>query len=410
MPVDVVIAKKGSHRWLGLLPLGVLLSACGGGGGGYGPGGSTMAPILQVGMQRQYLGSSTRTVTYTDPTTSAPDNTLVYSFTENQTVQQAPNGANATFDVHTDYAYTVTQDPGVGTVPISQSVDNYENLLLSGDSQMISTVAQTTVLVSNDETSNALGGGPYTQTTTTNSSYPSVRYGFSYPLQSGATMNVPQSASQTISFADVNASGTAPPNGSNVSYTRTRTEYDDGSYSYQTAYVNDDSFDLTQNSDGSGSSTFTSATASTTTTLGLPTTSGGTNSLSLPVARSIVSAATGATTNTSYTADDWYPSNGQPDSPLVLQAETVLGPASSLPAQCDGALLRPNIYEIDTTTTSQATVSPSYSVTTTRAFVSDGVTVCSLSQQTSYAYDLLTGGLTSTTTTQTQTLLNTINY
>lgn len=32
------------------------------------------------------------------------------------------------------------------------------------------------------------------------------------------------------------------------------------------------------------------------------------------------------------------------------------------------------------------------------------------SQETSYAYDLLTGELTSTTTTQTQTLLNAINY
>jgi hypothetical protein len=130
----------------------------------------------------------------------------------------------------------------------------------------------------------------------------------------------------------------------------------------------------------------------------------------LPVTRSSVSAHTGATTNTSYTAADWYQSSGAPDSPLVLQGETVLGPASSLPAQCDGALLRPNIYEIDTTTTSQVTISPSYSVTTTRSFNADGVTVCSLSQQTSYAYDLLTGALASTTTTQTTILLNAINY
>jgi hypothetical protein len=123
-----------------------------------------------------------------------------------------------------------------------------------------------------------------------------------------------------------------------------------------------------------------------------------------------VSAATGDTTTTSYTAADWYPTSGAPDSPLVLQAETVLGPASSLPAECNGAVLRPNIYEIDTTTTSQATIGPSYSVTTTRSFNANGVTVCSLSQVTSYAYDLLTGALTSTTTTQTTTLLNAINY
>jgi hypothetical protein len=193
-----------------------------------------------------------------------------------------------------------------------------------------------------------------------------------------------------------------------VGYTRTRTENDDGSFTYQTADVNGNSLDLTQSSDGTGNYTFTSATATTTTTLALPVMSGGTGTL--PVTRSSVSASTGATTNTSYTAADWYPSAGLPNSPLVLQAETVVGPASSLPSECDGAILRPDIYEIDTTTTSQDTISPSYSVTTTRAFNADGVTVCSLSQETSYSYDLLTGELVSTTTTQTQTLLNAINY
>jgi hypothetical protein len=124
-----------------------------------------------------------------------------------------------------------------------------------------------------------------------------------------------------------------------------------------------------------------------------------------------VSAATGATTTTNYTAADWYPgSGGTPDSPLILQAETVIGPASTLPAECNGAIVRPDTYEVDTTTTSQGTISPSYSVTMTRSFNADGVMVCTLSQETSYAYDLLTGELTSTTTTDTTTLLNAINY
>jgi hypothetical protein len=395
-------------RWLLLVPVALLLNACGGGGAGDNQGGSSQAPILQVGMQRQYTGTTTRAIVYANPTTTLPDNTLVYTFTETQNVLPAENNSSATFDVHTGYTYSVVQDPGVGTVPISQSVDNYENLLVSGNSQMTTTVAQNTVVASNDETSNALGGGPYTETTTTTSTYPSPRNSFSYPLQTGATMNVPQSSVQNITFTDVDASGTAPPNGSNLGYTKTRTENDDGSFSYQTAYVNGNSLDLTQNSDGSGNSTSTSATATTTTTLSLPAAANGVSTL--PVTRSTVSAATGDTTTTSYTAADWYPTSGAPDSPLVLQAETVLGPASSLPAQCNGAVLRPNIYEIDTTTTSQVTISPSYSVTTTRSFNANGVTVCSLSQATSYAYDLLTGALTSTTTTETATLLNAINY
>jgi hypothetical protein len=61
-----------------------------------------------------------------------------------------------------------------------------------------------------------------------------------------------------------------------------------------------------------------------------------------------VSVATGPTTTTNYSGADWYPSSGEPDSPLVLQ-------------------------------------------------------------ETSYAYSLLTGELTSTTTATT-TLLNAINY
>jgi hypothetical protein len=393
------------HRWLRLLPVALLLSAC---GGGDNQGGSSLSPILQVGMQRQYSGTATRTIVYANPTTSSPNNTLVYTFTETQNVLQAENNPTASFDVHTDYTYSVVQDPGVGTVPISQSADNYENLLGSGNSQMTTTVGQNSVVASDDETANALGGGPYTETTTTTSTYPSPRNSFSYPLQAGATMNVPQSSDQNITFTDVNASGTAPTNGSNLGYTKTRAEDNDGSFSYQTAYVNGNSVALTQNSDGSGNYTSTSATASTTTTLGLPAADGGVSTL--PITRTTVSAATGATTNSSYTAADWYPSSGGPDSPLVLQGETVVGPASSLPAECNGAVLRPNIYEIDTTTTSQVTISPSYSVTTTRSFNADGVTVCSLSQETSYAYDLLTGALTTTTTMETNTLLSAINY
>jgi hypothetical protein len=386
----------------------LILSACGGDGSSGNQGGSALSPILQVGMQRQYVGTATRAIVYANPTAELPDNTLVYSFTETQNVLQAQNNSSADFDVHVQYAYSVTQDPGVGTVPISQIVDNYENLLVSGNSQMTSTVGQTTVVTSNDETSNALGGGPYTETTTTTATYPTVRDGFSYPLQTGAAMNVPQSSVQNTTFSDVDANGTAPPNGTNVGYTRTRMENDDGSYSYQTAYVNGSSLSLTQNPDGSGSYVSTTSSATTTTMLGLPVTAAGVSTL--PITRSSVSATTGATTNTSYSAQNWYPNSGNPNSPLVLETETVIGPVSTLPTQCNGALLRPNIYEIDTTTTDQVTISPSYSVTKTQAFNADGVTVCSLSQETSYAYNLLTGALISTTTTTTSTLLNSINY
>lgn len=389
--------------WLLALPPAMLLSACGGG-----TDSTSSAPILQVGMQRQYVGTVMRSVTYTHPSGDVPTSTLTYTFVENQSVRAAASSDQADYDVHSDYTYTVTADPGIGTVPITQSVDSYENLLTSGNSQTTQTVAQNTTLVSNDESSDALGGGPYNETTTSSASFPTARSSFSYPLQNGATMNVPQSAISSIAFTDVNADGTSPPNGSNIGYSRTRIENDDGSFSYQTTYVNGNSGNLTQNADGSGSYVFTSPTANTMTTLALPTSSSG--SSSLPVVRSSTPSATGVTTSTDYAAADWYPNNGAPNTPLVLQAEAVVGAVSTLPAGCQGAVLRPDIYEIDTTTTNEATINASFSMTTTQSFNADGVTVCSLSQATSYAYDLLTGELTSTTTTTTTTTLNSINY
>jgi hypothetical protein len=399
---------EASRVWLAIPPLSLLLSACGGGGGDGSPEATGPTPILQVGMQRQYVGTATRSVVYSTPSATSPNNTLAYSFTENQSVLQAAGSTGASFDVNSTYTYTVTQDPGFGTVPISQTVDTYENLLISGASQMTQTIGQNATVTSNDETANALGGGPYMQTTTTQTTYPTTRDGFSFPLQTGATMNVPQSASQNISFSDLNAAGAAPPNGSNVGYSRTRTENNDGSYAYQTTDVNGDTLNDTENADGTGNYTFGTATNTTTTTLGTPDLASAGNTL--PVTRADETISTGVTTTTNYVAADWYSNGGSPNSPLILQAEQVVGPATTLPTECTGALVRPNVYEIDTTTTSQNTLSPSYSTTTTRSFNADGVVVCSMSQETAYSYDLLTGALVSTTTTQTQMTLNAINY
>jgi hypothetical protein len=262
------------------------------------------------------------------------------------------------------------------------------------------------VTVSNDETSNAPGTGPYTATTTTTSTYPTPRDNFPYPLQTGATATVSQAETQTITFTDVNADGSSPSNGSDIGYTMSRTENDDGSFSYQTIYVNNTSFSRTLNSDGSGSELYKGATSSTTTTVGVPTADDGVNTI--PV---IVTVASTATSTKNYSATDWYPSKGAANSPLVLETRTVVGPATTLPSECTGAVLRPNIYEVDTTTTSLNPMGPSYTETTARNFnAADGASVCQLSTETATSYDLYTGALVSTTTTVTTTLLSMINY
>jgi len=117
------------------------------------------------------------------------------------------------------------------------------------------------------------------------------------------------------------------------------------------------------------------------------------------------------TTTTNYSAADWYPNNGQPSSPLVLETRNVVGPASTLPSECAGAVLRPGIYEIDTTTNSLSPWGPTYTMTTTRNFAAaDGASICTLTTEVESAYNLDTGDLVSTTTTTTVLYLNSINY
>lgn len=383
---------------LRLLPLAVLVSSCGGGGG-------EVAPLLQDGMQRQYTGTTTRSVVYASPTTTNENNTLSYTFTENQSVEQAPAGSSADFDVHTVYTYTVVQNPAIGTVPISQTVDTFDNLQNSGGFQTIIGLGQNVVAVSNDETSNSLGNGPYTETSTTTSTYTTTRDGFNYPLQTGATLTTPQSETQTITFTDVNGSNSAPSNSTNVGYTETRTENNDGSFTYKSTYVNGNTYSRTQNSDGSGSESFTTTAGTTATTVAVPVTADGMSTI--PVERT-VTAKTAAATN--YSAADWYPGGAAPSSPLALQTRTVVGPASSLPSECSGALMQSDVYEVDTTTTDLNTIGGTYSTTTTRAFNdATAVSVCQLSSEVSSSFDVLTGALISTTTTTTTTLLSTIS-
>lgn len=386
-------------RILYCAPVALIVTACGGGGGSDSSGTPASSPLLQVGMQRQYSGSVTRSVTYTTPTATNPNSTLAYTFTEVQKVLQAPANAPASFDINSAYTYTITQDPGSVVVPVSESTDDYRNLTVLGATQFTTDFGQTTTTVDSDEISNALGNGPFTQTTTTVATYPTPRQGFAYPLQAGAKLTVPQSSAEKITFSDVNAAGAAPSNGSNVGYSTSRTESDDGAYNFQRTYLNGLLDVYQQNSDGSGTTTATSATATTSTSVSIPVLGSGV--YTIPVTRNISSPAS----NKSYSAADWYPGGGPVTTPLVSATQAVVGATTSLPPQCSAALVQPNMFEIDSTTNSLNPISSSFSTTTTRAFVANGTTVCSLAETTANSYALLTGALVSTTTTQTTTVL-----
>ena len=388
---------------LALVPITMLLSAC---GGGYSDASTAnpSQPLLRVGMQRQYAGTTTRSVVYVNPTSTSPNNTLSYTFVESQNVLQATATAVGKFDIRSVIVYTITQVPGTGVVPISQTVDDFRNLITTGSGQATVDLGQTSTVLNNDESSNVLGGGPFTQTTITTSTYPTPRTSLYYPLQTGATLLVPQSSVQSTTFVDVNGSGLTPANGSNIGYARVRTQNDDGSFAFQQTGATGTNETLTQNADGSGSIVVSSSAGSTTTTLGIPIFSNG--AFTIPVSRVVTSATPSSKI---YSAADWYPNAAQPSSPLILQQQNVVGPVTTLPAQCNGALLQPNMYEIDTNTSNLNTINASLSVTSTRSFNSNGVAVCTLTQQNSSNYSLLTGALSSTTTTQTATLLQASN-
>ena len=251
----------------------LLLSACGGGSGSDSGSGQTVVtppPILQVGMQRQYVGTTTQSVAYVNPTGTQKNYTLAYTSTRLLNVLQAPADAPAPFDVHSVYTYTLTQDPGVGSVPISETVDAYQNLVVSGSGQAASTVAETTTTVQNDETSNALGGGPYTSISTSNFTYPTPQTGLFYPLQTGATLSVPQAYVNNFTFSDLNAGGMTPPNGQNVGYTGMEIQNSDGSFTTRRTRANGVALGTTVNSNGSASFWSTGGTNVYTTTIGVP--------------------------------------------------------------------------------------------------------------------------------------------
>jgi hypothetical protein len=394
-----------------LASIAILLTACGGGGGGDsgGSGGSTgggqtgPTPILQVGMQRQYTGTTTRSVAYVNPSSTQSNSTLAYNFAETVNVLQAPANSGAQFDVHANYNYTITQDPGTGALPVSEAVDTYENLLTNGTEQATSTVGEVVTSIQNDESANHLGNGPYTITTNTTYNYPTPIPGLTFPLQAGTSMSLPVGEVVNTNYQDLNASGSAPSNGSNVAYTSQTTKNNDGSFTTQTNRVNGVVLTSAMNSDGSGSFSSSGGTSSYVTSIGAPVQANG--MYTIPV-NYVLNAP--SLSNSSFNAQDWYPGNGLPPNPLASQIKKIVGPVAALPAACNGAVAQPNMFEVDTTQTSLVTTG-TYLVSTTQAFNANGVVVCSLLNQTNTSYDVYTGGVVSTTTTQTTTLLTAVN-
>lgn len=390
-----------------LVSAAVLLSACGGGGGNSGKpsgGGGSSNPnaILKVGTQRQYVGTTTRNVVYANPTAGEKNNTLSFNFIETTKVLQAPASSGAAFDVQGNYVYTVTKDPGTGTVPVSETIDSYQNLITNGGTQATSTVGELVHEVATDESANALGNGPFTATTVTSYTYPAAIPGPSYPLRSGTSLPLPATEVLNISFKDVNASGKAPSSGG-VAYTSKLTKNSDGSYATLTNWANGATASEDVNSNGSATFSSTNGPASFTTTIGQPAMVNG--AYRIPVNYHVTSPTA---SNSNFSAVDWYPGNAQANAPMTSHTKTIIGAVATLPSACKGALTQPNMFEIDTADSILSTAG-TYEVNKVQSYTSNGVEVCAISQRTVTDYNVYSGAVESTTTTQSVGMLKSIN-
>jgi len=345
--------------------------------------------VLQIGTVSHYNAAALRSIVYTAPTTGSEDAVLTQTYTVTQSIEQAAAGAPGPIDVHNVFAYTLTHDPGEGTVPVTQTTDTFRGVGISGSNQTVSTYGQNIALVANDETSDAEGGGPYTMSTTTATTYPAPLVGLTYPLVTGATLTLPAAASQKITQTDVNAGNAVPPTGL-LNFAQTQLINNDGSFTFTKIFPAQGTEVRTENSNGSGTDVATLTTGTVAETIGLPTAG------TIPVSVTATPAG-GTAKSTAFSAADWYPS-GVVSSPLSLETMTVIGPTATLPVTCDGAIAQPNIVEVDQVKHT-LDVFGSYVSSTTRLFISNGLTVCQLATSTSANYDIRTGALFSTINT-----------
>jgi hypothetical protein len=336
---------------------------------------------------------------YASPTANQSNYTAGYTFTVARSIAAAAAGAPAAIDVHAVTAYTIAQNPGTGVADISTTADTFDNQVAVTGGTSLQEVAVNTVAVGTDESAGASGGGPFTKTTTTNTSYASPQLIGVYPLVAGATVDEP--IGRTVATTATDANGGNADTTTVFDVSSNNVVNSDGSYSLAEQLSNGESQTDVESSNGSGTIGATGPAYVLADTIGVPVASG--TGYAIPVTTDQQFATLGATpaptaTTMPYSAADWYPGGALPASPLQTDTVTVKGAATALPAGCAGAVSEPNVFEIDTTSTTLNVVQPSYAMTTQQSFNSNGNPVCILRTTTTKNYALTTGLLAQTTT------------
>jgi hypothetical protein len=381
-----------THRIITLSTFAVTataIAACGGGSSVPPP--VFGAPVVLVpGTTAQYTGTDAVAYTYASPAPGQANYAESYTFAETSALSAAASGSPGAFDLHNVTTYTTVQAPTTGTQKGTVTTDTFQNQTSSGVTTTVSTVAAKTVAVGTDVAAGVAGGGPYTTTTTTSTTDTTPLTTGTYPLVAGAVYQEPFAKTVSTTTSDANAGGQAPA--TSFVTAATQTVANDSSYTRTDTLSNGESLTFTESSNGAAQLSETGPLFTLAETIGVPVLGA---AYTIPVTQTRQNATLGATpapsaTPGAFSAADWYPGAGLPPEPLSSETITVKGATTSLPAGCAGAIVEPNLYELDLASTS-LNVAGSLVTEKQQRFDSNGTTVCVLRTTTTQNYAVTTG-------------------
>jgi hypothetical protein len=322
-------------------------------------------------------------ITYASPSPQQPNSRGNYTTIDLERITSAPAGAPGPIEVHRSIRYHVTSVPTSGVELQQRTIDSYQSSTVSMGSQTIEMFAGSTTTDGIDQTANRVkGNGPYHYHSVEATQYAAPLVLLVFPLVKGTTQE-PLARTLTTLIHSANAGGTV--------YTdrNTTTQFMDSGGYVETGTIAPGETTKTNAYSNGTARVVNTGTNPLREKIGQPT-PGPSGMYQIPVTQT-----SGSVTHT-FLAEDWYPGNAAPPSPLSSTIQTVVG-ASELPGSCHVKVPAPGVQEIDSSSNELNVVAGYYSVTQSKNFLSNGTTVCRQTSRTTKNYKVETGSLTRTT-------------
>jgi hypothetical protein len=364
-----------------------LLSGCSGGTSGTTPAaaaaGAASAPnptatptagplvLLMPGSTYRYTGTETQAITFASPSATTPNSNAAYTLTETDTVSRAGSNAPAPYEVRRVLHFTTTTPASYGIAPISETRDDYENVIVPSEATQSITLAEThDTQTGTDVTSVLANGGSGAFSQTTKLVYAPQQVQARYPLIPG------DGITQTVGRTETASASVATGSGSETSATTT-TYAGNGAYSRSGTLLDGDSTTAAEAGNGSGTLTDTGPDPLTE-KIGAPVL--GTTAYTIPVTLN----------GQSYAIPDYYPGNASA-SPLEAAGLSIIGPASLVFSACPQAASYPFVNEIDDANNTLDALAGTYTMVDRVDLDSNGLRICDETTTTETHYSLTTG-------------------